>query len=404
MARSRIIYSILFLSSLYFVYFYGGTVPWALFIIATALPVVSFTYLAITYYSLKYFESCPDRTYIKGETLVYKCMFANDLRIPFIYLRIFIQTPGTVVSGKPDIKNESIVSGRNKKMEYRIKCGYRGRYDIGILRIEFRDFLNLFELRLRKSNFISIIVYPRIRVMDGSIREGMTPSDFRVALFNKSKGEESLLNLRDYAYGDSSRLIHWKLSARMQRLIITDKESTLDSRVVMAIDLRKSNFHPSQRIVHEDRLVEEIVSTAHYFLARSIPVDLVYYKQGLSVWHGASMQDFDRLYNLLAEIEFDSDTGIEKVLYSILGEENSNNTIFVFSTRLTKGLYETLTKIHASDKRIFVRYCAMDARDEEVYNYRRLLARQGIIIDMLEEENEDPDTYDDGKYIDENAG
>lgn len=392
MIKSRIIYSVIFLASLYFVYFYGGPVPWALFYLVIALPIISLAYLILSYASFKYYESCPSKTYIKGEKLAYKCIFANSIVLPFIYVKIFIQTPDTVVSGKPDIKNESVVTGKGKTLEYEIDCRYRGRYDIGIMKVEFTDFLNLFKLKLRKDNFISITIFPRIKLSEEFIQEGMTMSDFRVALFNKNKGDESLANLREYSYGDSSRLIHWKLSARMQKLIVTDRESTFDSRVVLALDLHSNDMPKSERIIYEDMLIEEVVATAHYFLSKNIPVDLVYYRKEIVTWHGASMADFDNLYNMLAEVEFTPQSSLNRVLSNILGDENVNNTYFVYCTKLSRELYDSLTSTYHSEKRIFVRYCYLDTTDEEVYNYHRMLVKQGITIERLKEEDNETQT------------
>lgn len=319
--------------------------------------------------------------------MAYKCIVANDIILPFIYLKIFIQTPETVVSGKPDIKHESIITGKSKSLAYNIECRYRGRYEIGMLKVEFRDFLNLFVMIMRKSNFLSVVIYPRIKVSEEFINEGMTMSDFRVALFNKNKGDESLSNLREYSYGDSSRLIHWKLSARMQKLIVTDRESTFDSRVVLMLDLHSGNLPASEKIVYEDILIEEVVAAAHYFLTKNIPVDLVYYSNGLISWHGASMADFDELYNMLAEIKFGSVSGINNALYSILGDENTNNTYFIYCTKLSKDLFNNMTHIYHAEKKIFIRYCYLDTNDEEVYNYHRALLKQGITIERIKEDD-----------------
>lgn len=389
MIKSRIIYSIAFLSSLYFVYFYGGPVPWAVFYLAIGLPLLSFIYLVITYISFKYYESCPARTFIKGEKLKYKCIFSNDIILPFLYVKIFIQTPETVVTGKPDVKNESLVTGNSKSLEYEIECRYRGRYEIGISTVEFRDFLNIFELKIKKSNYLSILIYPRIRISEEFIKEGMTMSDFRVALFNKNKGDESLLNLREYSYGDSSRLIHWKLSARMQKLIVTDRESTFDSRIIITLDLKSNGFPTEERIIYEDRLVEEVVATAHYFLTKNIPVDFVYYKKGLVKWHGSSMADFDELYNMLAEITFDAQTGISEALYSALGDQNTNDTYFVYCVQLSRDLFESMMNIRQTEKKVYVRYCTYDKSDEEIFNYRRTLMKQGVTMERLERNSDE---------------
>ena len=209
--------------------------------------------------------------------MLYRCTFSNNIALPAIYTRIFLQTPDTIVKGTDDILNESIVLGKNRKVEYEVDCSYRGRYKIGIMKVEFTDFLNLFRLVLKKDAYLSVLVYPRIKLSEELVNDGMTLSDFRVAMFNKSKGEETMMNLREYAYGDSSRLIHWKLSARLNKLMVTDKESTFDSRIFIVLDLKKIDRPLSESIVYEDLLVEEVVSTAHYFLGKGIPVDLVYY-------------------------------------------------------------------------------------------------------------------------------
>lgn len=391
MKGARIIYGLIFLAALNFVYFYGGIVPWTFFIIIICLPVVSYIYLVITYFSIRYYETTNSKNFIKGETIKYRCWFSNNIKFPLIYVKIYIQTPETVVSGTQDIIDTSIFSGKDRHLEYEIKCLYRGRYEIGIMRVEFRDFLNLFEMHLQKSNFISIVIYPRIKLSEEYVKEGMTLSDFRMSFFSRHKGEESISNLRDYSYGDSSRLIHWKLTARMNKLIVVDKESAFDSRVVLAIDLRKSNLPVSKKVIYEDRLIEEVVANANYFLQQNIPVDLVYYKNGLNVWHSSSMQDFDDIYNLLAEILFDAKEGIETVLYSIMADENKNNTFFVYCTELARDLYDNLTQLHVSGKNIFVRYCALDKGDDEVYNYKRILLKQGITIEQMKgtgDENE----------------
>ncbi len=386
MKITRIIYSVMLLASLYFVYFYGGVVPWALFYLAILLPLLSFSYLLISYFSFRYYEKSSNTTFIKGEKMLYRCSFSNSMVLPAVYTRIYLQTPDSIVRGEYDVLNESVVMGNKRKVEYEIDCRYRGRYEIGIMKVEFSDFLNLFKLVLKKSAYLSVLVFPRIKLSEEMINDGMTLSDFRVAMFNKSKGEETMMNLREYAYGDSSRLIHWKLSARLNKIMVTDKESTFDSRIFIVIDLKRINRNLSERIVYEDLMVEEIVSTANYFLGKGVPVDLVYYKNGINIVHGSSIKDFDDIYNLMAEIEFDSEEGIEEVMYPIFDEENTNNTFFIFSLELGKKLYELLTKIHLMEKRIYVRYCEIDVDDDEVYNYKRLLMKQGIEIEKLEEE------------------
>lgn len=386
MLKSRITYSIFALGALFFVYFYGGVVPWAVFIIALSLPAISFTYLLLTYFSIKYYESCRYGAYVKGERVGYSCIFSNEIPIPFVYIRISIQTPETMVSGKPDIKDVSLTGGRTLRFEYDIECKYRGRYEIGIKCMEFVDFLNIFKLKLEKERMPSVTVFPRILVSEQFAEEGMAPSDFRVAMLRKGMEDQSVVNLREYAYGDSSRTIHWKLSAKMQKLIVTDRESGFDNRVVMLLHLGRNKQKKSRSIVLEDRLIEDLTASVNYFLNRNIPVDLIYDKSGLVYDRIAGRQDFEQMHRLMAEIEFDSGTGIYDLLEGALGNHGTNNTLFVFSTVLNADLYGALKEAGVTDRSVFLRYCDLDKSDEEAYNYQRMLVRQGVNMKHLEQE------------------
>jgi uncharacterized protein (DUF58 family) len=293
-----------------------------------------------------------------------------------------------MVSGKPDIKDVSLTGGRTLHFEYDIECKYRGRYEIGITCMEFVDFLNIFKLKIKKDRMPSITVFPRIPVSEQFAEEGMAPSDFRVAMLRKGMEDQSIANLREYAYGDSSRIIHWKLSARMRKLIVTDRESGFDNRVVMVLHLGRNNQKKSRSIVLEDRLVEDLIASVNYFLNRNIPVDLIYDKAGLVADRIAGRQDFEQIHRLMAEIEFNSETGIYDLIAGALGNHGTNNAVIIFSTVLNASLYAALKEAGVNNRSVFLRYCNLDKSDEEVYNYQRMLIRQGVNMSHLELEEE----------------
>lgn len=388
MLKSRITYSIFTFSTLCFVYFYGGIVPWAFFISALVFPIVSFTYLLISYFSLKYFETFRPGVYIKGEEINYSCQFSNELFVPFVYLRIHIKTPETMVTGLDDIKDVSLAGGRKLLFAYNIECKYRGRYEVGITKIEFVDFLNIFKLKLIENKVNSVTIFPRIKMTQEFLGDGMAPSDYRLALLRRGREDDSIISLREYAYGDSSRLIHWKLTARMQKLVVMDRESGFDNKVSIILDLSKTELEKSKTVVLEDRLIEDLIAVTNFFINKNIPVNLIYYKNSLIIDRVASKQDFDQMHKLMAEIQFDSDLEIEKLLQEALAGSNSKNSLFIFTKKLSRELYLAVRKMGRVDRKVYLRYCALEEQDREVYNYHRMIEKQVININLLKEEQQ----------------
>jgi uncharacterized protein (DUF58 family) len=124
---------------------------------------------------------------------------------------------------------------------YRVPTERRGRYEIGPLRASVGDPFGLSSRTWRAAGLDEVIVQPRVHDLM-SLPEGggedLDSDDRRVVGRLDVTGE--FLMLREYAPGDDLRRVHWKSTARHQRLMIRQDESRRRAPVLVLLDVRSS--------------------------------------------------------------------------------------------------------------------------------------------------------------------
>ena len=134
-----------------------------------------------------------------------------------------------------------LASGTTARAAYRVPTERRGRYEIGPLRASVGDPFGLSSRSWRAAGLDEVIVQPRVHdVMP--IPEGggddLDSNDRRVVGQLDVTGE--FLMLREYAPGDDLRRVHWKSTARHQRLMIRQDESRRRAPVLVLLDVRSA--------------------------------------------------------------------------------------------------------------------------------------------------------------------
>jgi uncharacterized protein (DUF58 family) len=134
-----------------------------------------------------------------------------------------------------------LASGTTARAAYRVPTERRGRYEIGPLRASVGDPFGLSNRSWRAAGLDEVIVQPRVHdVMP--LPEGggddLDSNDRRVVGQLDVTGE--FLMLREFAPGDDLRRVHWKSTARHQRLMIRQDESRRRAPVLVMLDVRSA--------------------------------------------------------------------------------------------------------------------------------------------------------------------
>jgi uncharacterized protein (DUF58 family) len=134
----------------------------------------------------------------------------------------------------------------------------RGRYRFEALEVATRSPFGLLERRMSETTPAQVLVYPRIgqlqRPWHRIYRESTETR--RGRRHDRSAQQQEYHGLRDYRPGDSSRLIHWRTSARVGQPMVKEFEQQNEQDLAILLDawLPRSKATPEQRELLEEAI------------------------------------------------------------------------------------------------------------------------------------------------------
>lgn len=179
---------------------------------------------------------------------------------------------------------------------------YRGAYVAEISRASFYDPLRIIRITRRMSGEATLVFLPRKLDLGELIADAA--SEDSASPVSLLKGEkEDFSHVREYKEGDIMQLVHWKLTAKQDELMIKQYDETTDRRVLILCDYNFDNNNVSAAMKQADAVIEAAVAVA---------MSVVRTGEDAQVDFGAvngeyrseikDMADFERFYQLSAVI------------------------------------------------------------------------------------------------------
>jgi len=173
-----------------------------------------------------------------------------------------------------------------------------------------------------------VIVYPELKAVDTSM-PGMPKEGDALSYSGMRRGEE-FSSIREFRYGDDQRAIHWKASAKMTRLMVSEHAAEEPKKLTVILD----NLMPPDGRVFE-HAVSLAASLADSFLAEGFYVRLFTCRKVIPF--GSGSQHLYKILDILAEIKghhswecpLSAEAGTEGLLILILCSEGSPLQRFV---------------------------------------------------------------------------
>lgn len=344
MKLNRILYLSLLIITFTFVYYYGGKVPNMFFYTVLVLPIVSFTYMLIGYFMLKYEQSLDNDLIFKGDKVTLTVNITNRSFFILPYISIsFLNDKGGVIQ-KHKINNISLqpFSKREISIDYIYK--YRGDFKLGVSTIEVQDFLGIFKVILKNKTPLYITVYPQIIDIDEFYLSSGYLSDNASSVGGGKEDISTIEEINKYNYGDSLRKIHWKLTAKTNELMIREYEKVGSRSALLILDLQSDNFEVEKNAAIEDKLLETTIAILRYCIYNDAEVKLIYDSKGINAINYSNSLDFQKAYEALAKVEFNQKTSFKDIIESEVNCNIGKADIIIATFNINYILYEELNK------------------------------------------------------------
>jgi uncharacterized protein (DUF58 family) len=166
---------------------------------------------------------------------------------------------------RPYVSFPYVPAGQSRKGAYRGRLVERGRYQFGPLRFSTRFPFGLFSRTISAGKVERLIVLPRLgrltagwitRRLDAFVADGRR---------GRAGSEGDFYGVRGWHSGDGRRLVHWRSSARLGKLVVRQFEQPRNRDVAIVLDLWQPDA-PAQEHLEN---VELAVSFAATVLADS---------------------------------------------------------------------------------------------------------------------------------------
>ncbi len=196
-----------------------------------------------------------------------------------------------------------IPSGRTQQTSYRHSLPRRGRYVFTAFRISTKFPFALFRASRYVEHRSEIIVYPALLSLSHLPQALLSATGEQTA--GKLGRRGAFHALRELRSGDDPRDIHWKSSARRQRLMVREYEDEAVQQVTLFVDnaLSVSEAKNPQAQADLERVISWAASLGAYYLEHGYAVALIVrsFAAALPVLHSPS--GLSRLLTTLALLE-----------------------------------------------------------------------------------------------------
>lgn len=236
MIRNRIIYIILALAAVAFSMVYTSRVTAIILVIVLAYPIIAAVLTAIQLIFVKAEFEGTRVVYEKNAVFEYYLTVANKIFLPCSPMEMLCRLPdldsGTFcekhvyVSLPPFGKARLAIEGRHL---------YRGCYSCLIEKIAVVDPLRIIRISKKSDKELTMVFVPRRLTLDDIISNSVGEQDFKrpnPITFEK----EDFSHVRDYREGDAMQMVHWKLTAKVDELMIKHYDSINDRRALIFCD------------------------------------------------------------------------------------------------------------------------------------------------------------------------
>ncbi|MCR4632722.1 MAG: DUF58 domain-containing protein [Erysipelotrichaceae bacterium] len=285
------------------------------------IPFLSLFYIFLVNHYFRIYQHINGHDLIANHRSDYKFVLQNDSFIPFSGIRVLFFPDFSSVSERDMQSEYELFFGGRIVKQNSLICRYRGEYHIGIKAVVIQDFFRLFSFTRDLKRPLFVRVRPDIIRLDDLRSNKETLNTLRE---NRYKRNVADLLLRDYIPGDDLKLINWKVSAALQKLMVRQMSGEERQGIALIMDSCRYTEDPKEYLPVENKILETVIALDLFFLQKAIPVSIYLEEESVEELSGDSLQSFEANYERLSAFHFSGAKRPAVLCEKIL----SSNTLF----------------------------------------------------------------------------
>ena len=327
MLKNRVFYILLLLAIVIIYIFTNTYYTLLLMALCIILPVISLVLMLISGKSLDISADVPGTAQKNDVHLSYTMTNKSIMPVAQVMFTVLMENQLTGSTSKRKV-NASIGGKKTVTARLALMNSRSGMVHISTQKIRVYDALGLFTLKKADLQDKTVAVYPDMNDVSVSMEKPVETRGDGTRYSPDRPGQDvsELFALREYAAGDEIRKIHWKLSSKIDRMMVRDFSLPLNYSVFLLAELTQD----SEDAV--DSLVETYLSLSKGLLENGINHNLAWFDAGDSVFHVRAMDDFEDLEMAVAHMlaSYPSQAPSTALDYYAASGYRNNQTILIY--------------------------------------------------------------------------
>jgi hypothetical protein len=263
MLKYRISYLVTLSAAFLFYLYYNGYLSFFTLIVVILLPLISWalTLLAVRKTSVKIEGKSSFAN--KEEDFTIQIVFQNRSIFPIAQAGLKFRCKNTLCG---ETRSEAffmpVNSGTEQAAEYEMKSKHCGKVTVELTHVRYYDYLGIFTIRRRPKISTEVFVLSKTQFLNVMIDTSANLSTENSTYSKVKPGDDpsEIFDIRPFRSGDRLRSIHWKLSSKLDQLMVKEFSLPTDSSVLLLAELLAPNMTAL------DAVVETLTSLSHFLL------------------------------------------------------------------------------------------------------------------------------------------
>jgi len=279
----------------------------------------------------------PERA-MAGEPIAITVRLEN--RNPWLSSRLMTVHDTVLHDGEelePEILFIQVPPGKKAIGVYHLQPLSRGRYQFSQVDLTTRFPLGLVQRGVGFDLPQQLLVYPRLGHLRPDFRRMRPSADELSSQIRGSSGafQDELHQLREYRPGDDRRLIHWRTSARLDTLMVSEYQETRDRDLLLIVDAWLPPAASALQQEDLERGLQFALTIAMQALHSSRTSALYVSLLGKTAvhWNGDVERQPDALLDEFALLEPAQASGLSDLASLLQEESNRSRRLLVVTTR-----------------------------------------------------------------------
>lgn len=306
----------LWILSLVAISFYGGAISYGFFFGMTLIPVVSLLYLLFVYFQFRIYQEIESRTIVCKQPMPYYFVLQNSEYYAFASISARLFSGLSYVLEMPDDEEYELLPGDRYTCRTKLVCKYRGEYEVGVKEVIVTDFFRLFRFHYKIPSTIKALVYPRmIHKSELCSIQDMPALQCQETPYGQTEPD---VTVRDYITGDALKQIHWKATAREQKLKTRNQIGEEKQGIAFLYDTKRYSKDMHEYLPLENQILEAVLALGIFFAEKNTPFTVYYGQNGIRRSQVEGVNQYEAFYQETARVVFDDRENLTKLLEQLL--------------------------------------------------------------------------------------